>query len=127
VPSALDANAAALILVANYAVITRQVAVEPVSADAYEAAGIDQNAPGVAQTLAIYIGSRSVPSDAADLQSDFSVQKVEGDGADAATVHATIGLTKPRDHGSGQWVTHVLRIERRANGWVITRDQTAPA
>jgi hypothetical protein len=130
-PAGFGHKKAARVLVSNYALLTRNVAAADLPRTAYLAAGIAPEATGVDAAFRIYGYTRSQNSHAGDVfRTDYEIERVRRDGPDAALVTVVIGLTgvRPEDPthtDSYEAATHLLRIERRTDGWVITGEGPA--
>ena len=131
-PADLGAKHAARVLVSNYALLTRNAASSDLPRSEYLTAGIAPEATGVSGTFAIYSYTRQQnPHRWDSFHSDYDIEKVRHDGPDAAYVTVDIALrgVRPSDPArtdSYDVSTHHLRIERRAEGWLITGDDTNP-
>ena len=127
-PAGLGHKKAARLLVSNYALLTRDVATADVPRPEYLAAGIAPDARGVDAKFRIYGYTRHQNPYAGDIfHTDYEIERIQPDGLDAALVTVIIGLTgvrpgDPTRTDSYEAATHLLRIERRADGWVITGD-----
>jgi hypothetical protein len=128
-PAGLGHKKAARALVNNYALLTRNAAATDLPRAEYLAAGIAPDATDVMANFRIYGYTRAQHSYAGDVfHTDYQIERIQRDGLDAALVTVLIGLTgaRPADVTRPdvlQAGTHRLRIERRADGWVITGDE----
>jgi hypothetical protein len=129
-PPGLGHKKAARALVNNYALLTRNAAAADVPRSQFLLAGIAPDATDVVANFRIYGYTRHQSPHTGDrFHADYRIERIQRDGLDAALVTVLIGLTgarpdDPTRTDMSQAATHHLRIERRADGWVITGDES---